>query len=64
MPAESQAQQRLMGAAYGGSPTPAARRIRESLSDAELRAYASGSRRALPARVRRSSVLTAQLRAR
>ncbi len=64
MPAVSKAQQRLMGAAYGGSQTPAARAIRASMTDTELKAYASGSMRGKPERVGKASMLAKQMRSR
>ena len=62
MPAVSRAQQRLMGAALGGSRTPQAQAVRRSMTDEELRAYASGSMQQKPERVGKASMLTSQLR--
>lgn len=64
MPAVSKAQQRLMGAAYGGSQTPAARALRTSMTEQELKDYASGSMRGKPERVGKASMLASQMRSR
>lgn len=62
MPAVSRAQQRLMGAAYGGSQTPAAKAIRASMTDDELKKWASGSMKGKPERIGKRSMLMAQMR--
>lgn len=51
MPSKSKAQERLMGAALHGAKFPMARTIRETMSNASMRDFASGSMNGKPAHV-------------
>lgn len=54
MPATSKAQQRLMGAAEHGATFPLARRLRKSMTHAQLHDFASGSMKGKPEHVKGS----------
>lgn len=54
MPAKSKAQQRLMAAAEHGADFGKAREVRESMSLADMRAYASGPMKGKPEHVKPS----------
>lgn len=53
MPAVSQAQQRLFGAAEHGAQFPLARKLRASMSHSQLHDFAATRRRGLPIRVQK-----------
>lgn len=52
MPAVSQSQQRLMGAALGGASFPLAKKIRNQMTTKQMRDFASTTRKNLPNRIR------------
>lgn len=49
MPAKSKAQQRLMAAAEHGADFPMARKVRESMTRAQMHDFATGSMKGKPA---------------
>jgi hypothetical protein len=52
MPAKSKAQQRLMGAAEHGAMFPMAKKLRKSMTHAQLHDFAVGSEKGKPAHVK------------
>lgn len=59
MPSESKAQQRLMGAAEHGADFPMARKIRASMTHAQMHDFASGSMKGKPEHAGRSGSMHA-----
>lgn len=53
MPAKSQSQRRLMGAAVHGATFPKARAIRRSMSKGQMREFASTQEKGLPRYVKK-----------
>ena len=51
MPAKSKAQQRLIAAAEHGAKFPMAQKIRESMSDDQMREFVAGSMKGKPEHV-------------
>lgn len=51
MPAQSKAQQRLMGAALGGAQFAAAKKIRQSMPASTIKDFARGSMKGKPTHV-------------
>lgn len=63
MPAASQSQQRLFGAALHGATFPKARKLRQQMTPAKLREFASTPRTGLPNRAANVRTLANRLTA-